>query len=236
MPSPQLYPLSLHDALPIYPFQSIVVRSVELVYACDESLRLIAAYDEPDAHAVPVSPRAGTGYGASEAPRGLLLHRYRLDADGTDRKSTRLNSSHSSISYAVSPALPSFPTRRSSDLPVPEHRRPERRARLRLRRIAASDRGVRRARCACRSGLAACRHGVRRQRGSARTAPPPIPARRGRHRSEEHTSELQSQFHLVCRLPSSTLFPYTTLFRSTRSRASSSGASSSSTPATNRCV
>src|SRR5438309_4264223 len=24
--------------------------------------------------------------------------------------------------------------------------------------------------------------------------------RRGRHRSEEHTSELQSQFHLVCRL------------------------------------
>src|SRR5689334_1091022 len=34
-------------------------------------------------------------------------------------------------------------------------------------------------------------------------------------RSEEHTSELQSQFHLVCRLPpTSTLFPYTTLFRS----------------------
>jgi coenzyme F420-reducing hydrogenase alpha subunit len=65
------------------PFQSIVVRSVELVYACDESLRLIAAYDEPDAPAVPVSPRAGTGYGVSEAPRGLLLHRYRLDQDGT---------------------------------------------------------------------------------------------------------------------------------------------------------
>src|SRR5689334_11739805 len=33
-------------------------------------------------------------------------------------------------------------------------------------------------------------------------------------RSEEHTSELQSQFHLVCRPPRSTLFPYTTLFRS----------------------
>src|SRR3989338_2164623 len=41
-------------------------------------------------------------------------------------------------------------------------------------------------------------------------------------RSEEHTSELQSQFHLLCPLfflmirrpPSSTLFPYTTLFRS----------------------
>src|SRR5438309_5534198 len=40
-------------------------------------------------------------------------------ADGVDRKSTRLNSSHSSISYAVfSPCLHSFPTRRSSDLLV----------------------------------------------------------------------------------------------------------------------
>src|SRR5688572_22534660 len=39
------------------------------------------------------------------------------------------------------------------------------------------------------------------------------------HRSEEHTSELQSQSNLVCRLllprpPRPTLFPYTTLFRS----------------------
>src|SRR3972149_3702737 len=46
--------------------------------------------------------------------------------------------------------------------------------------------------------------------------------RRQSYRSEEHTSELQSQPHLVCRLfflrirrpPRSTLFPYTTLFRS----------------------
>src|SRR6266508_3127532 len=36
-----------------------------------------------------------------------------------------------------------------------------------------------------------------------------------RRRSEEHTSELQSRGHLVCRPPRSTLFPYTTLFRST---------------------
>src|SRR5437773_1605173 len=37
------------------------------------------------------------------------------------------------------------------------------------------------------------------------------------YRSEEHTSELQSHHDLVCRLlppPTSTLFPYTTLFRS----------------------
>jgi coenzyme F420-reducing hydrogenase alpha subunit len=64
-------------------FRSIVVRSVELVYACDEALRLIAAYEEPDASFVPVEPVAGVGYGVSEAPRGLLYHRYELDADGT---------------------------------------------------------------------------------------------------------------------------------------------------------
>src|SRR5437899_2981130 len=43
-------------------------------------------------------------------------------------------------------------------------------------------------------------------------------------RSEEHTSELQSLRHLVCRLllrppPRPTLFPYTTLFRSWREQA-----------------
>jgi coenzyme F420-reducing hydrogenase alpha subunit len=64
-------------------FRSIVVRSVELVQACEESLRLIEAYEEPDAPAVPVEPVAGVGHGASEAPRGLLYHRYELDADGT---------------------------------------------------------------------------------------------------------------------------------------------------------
>ncbi|HZS29907.1 MAG TPA: Ni/Fe hydrogenase subunit alpha [Gaiellaceae bacterium] len=65
------------------PFRSIVVRSVELVHACDESLRLIEAYEEPDAPSVPVEPVAGTACGVSEAPRGLLYHRYRLDAEGT---------------------------------------------------------------------------------------------------------------------------------------------------------
>ncbi len=63
-------------------FRSIVVRSVELVYACDEALRLIEEYEEPDAPAATVEPRAGVGYGATEAPRGLLHHRYELDADG----------------------------------------------------------------------------------------------------------------------------------------------------------
>ncbi|ANB77904.1 dehydrogenase (plasmid) [Paraburkholderia phytofirmans OLGA172] len=64
------------------PFRSIVVRSLELVYACDEALRLIAAYEAPEVAAVPVEPRAGTGFGCTEAPRGICWHRYRLDTDG----------------------------------------------------------------------------------------------------------------------------------------------------------
>ena len=65
------------------PFQSIVVRAVELVFACEEALRIVRSYEPPEAPAVPVSPRAGTGHGATEAPRGLLYHRYRLAEDGT---------------------------------------------------------------------------------------------------------------------------------------------------------
>jgi coenzyme F420-reducing hydrogenase alpha subunit len=65
------------------PFRSIVVRAVELVYAADEALRLIAAYEEPDAPAVELEPRAGVGYGCTEAPRGILYHRYEIDDAGT---------------------------------------------------------------------------------------------------------------------------------------------------------
>jgi len=65
------------------PYHSIVVRAVEVLYACDEALRIIDAYEEPDRPAVPVEPRAGAGCAATEAPRGLLYHRYRLAADGS---------------------------------------------------------------------------------------------------------------------------------------------------------
>lgn len=65
------------------PYRSIVVRAVEVLYACDEALRIIAAYEEPERPAVAIEPRAATGYAATEAPRGLLYHRYRLTEDGS---------------------------------------------------------------------------------------------------------------------------------------------------------
>lgn len=64
------------------PFRSIVVRAVELLHAIDEALRIIDTYRAPDASSVPIGVRAGEGCGATEAPRGTLFHRYRLDANG----------------------------------------------------------------------------------------------------------------------------------------------------------
>ena len=65
------------------PFKSIIVRAVEILYVLDEALRLISSYDPPQPAAVESEPRASTGYGWSEAPRGMLWHRYRLTGDGS---------------------------------------------------------------------------------------------------------------------------------------------------------
>ncbi len=85
----QLSPLAQHAAReaglgPVCrnPFQSIIVRSVEILQACDEALRIIAEYEMPDAPFVAVEPRAAIGHGCTEAPRGILYHRYKLDAAG----------------------------------------------------------------------------------------------------------------------------------------------------------
>jgi len=67
------------------PFKSIVVRAVELVFACHEALRIIESWEPPARPFVDVPPREGTGHGASEAPRGLLYHRYSIGADGLVR-------------------------------------------------------------------------------------------------------------------------------------------------------
>ncbi|MFZ1682845.1 MAG: Ni/Fe hydrogenase subunit alpha [Candidatus Zixiibacteriota bacterium] len=64
------------------PFKSIVVRAIETVYACDEALRIIDQYEPPPAPFVDVKPKAGTGHGCTEAPRGILYHKYTISDDG----------------------------------------------------------------------------------------------------------------------------------------------------------
>src|SRR5690625_1897169 len=133
-----------------------------------------------------------------------------------DRKSTRLNSSHVAISYAVC-SLASFPTRRSSDLggragvtagfAHTSMEMSQRRSDLtgdgyQLGVYGQLDMGRLRM-----TGVLA--HGRTRYDGQRKVE--------FLRRSEEHTSELQSRGHLVCRLLPC-LFPYTTLFRSGRAR------------------
>ena len=60
-----------------------MIRAVEVVYAFDEALRIIDAYEQPDRPFVDAPMRAGVGYACTEAPRGMLYHRYRLDTEGS---------------------------------------------------------------------------------------------------------------------------------------------------------
>jgi sulfhydrogenase subunit alpha len=64
------------------PYKSLMARAIELVHFFAEAIQLIKAY-QPDgpAHQNPTL-KAGAGAGASEAPRGLLYHRYKIDDQG----------------------------------------------------------------------------------------------------------------------------------------------------------
>lgn len=85
----QLSPVAQEAALAVglqkecrNPFKSIVVRSIEVLYACDEALRILQSYEKPDQPFIEVEPREGIGFACTEAPRGMLYHRYQLDEQG----------------------------------------------------------------------------------------------------------------------------------------------------------
>jgi coenzyme F420-reducing hydrogenase alpha subunit len=63
-------------------FRSIVARSVELVHALAEAADILDGYSRPQTPAVPWTPRPGVAAWATEAPRGLLFHRYEVDEGG----------------------------------------------------------------------------------------------------------------------------------------------------------
>jgi sulfhydrogenase subunit alpha len=67
------------------PFKSILVRAVEVIHALDTAIRIIEGYRQPAEPRVDTVAREATGYGCSEAPRGLLYHRYRIGDDGVIR-------------------------------------------------------------------------------------------------------------------------------------------------------
>ena len=59
----------------------MLVRGIEVIYAFDEAIRIIEGYSPPSVSFVDTPPRAGRGAAATEAPRGILYHRYDLDPE-----------------------------------------------------------------------------------------------------------------------------------------------------------
>ncbi len=64
------------------PYKSLIARAVELVQFFEEAIRLVESYNPRGAAHVEPELREGEGAGATEAPRGLLYHRYKVDATG----------------------------------------------------------------------------------------------------------------------------------------------------------
>jgi len=67
----------------INPYKQLLARAIELVEVYSEAVRLVKSYNPKGPSRVPFHVKAGEGAGASEAPRGLLYHRYVIDEDGT---------------------------------------------------------------------------------------------------------------------------------------------------------
>lgn len=65
-------------------FHSALARAVEIHYALVEAIRLCREYEVPEQQQpyAEAAPRSGTGYGCTEAPRGILWHRYETDEEG----------------------------------------------------------------------------------------------------------------------------------------------------------
>jgi coenzyme F420-reducing hydrogenase alpha subunit len=77
-----LYLLGGPDRIRRNPFWSIAARAVELVHATAEALDIVDGYRPPAEPFVRWRARPGTAAWATEAPRGLLFHRYEVDARG----------------------------------------------------------------------------------------------------------------------------------------------------------
>lgn len=103
------------------PFRSIVIRAVEILHACEEALGWVRSYEPPAAACVPVTPREGVGHACTEAPRGILYHRYRFAADGTIEEA-RIVPPTSQNQHAIEQDLFAFASTRL-DAPEDELRR-----------------------------------------------------------------------------------------------------------------
>lgn len=64
------------------PYKSLIARAIELVDAYETAVQLARQYQPEDKAHISLNLKAGVGAGASEAPRGLLFHRYAINDQG----------------------------------------------------------------------------------------------------------------------------------------------------------
>lgn len=64
------------------PYRSIVARALETVHAFEEAIEIIRNYRPFALGRIPYQAKESEGMAATEAPRGIMFHRYRIDAEG----------------------------------------------------------------------------------------------------------------------------------------------------------
>jgi sulfhydrogenase subunit alpha len=114
-------------ALPLKnPYKSFIARAVELVQAFEEAIRIIEIHSPSGPAHVELRLKAGEGSGASEAPRGLLYHKYTIDKNGLIQSARIVPPTAQNLPrieadlFAMAPTLVSMPlqaaTRQAEDL------------------------------------------------------------------------------------------------------------------------
>lgn len=63
-------------------YHSIIARAIEIYFCVLESIRILEPYEIPETSHPKIQPRAGTGFGCTEAPRGMLWQQYQFDNKG----------------------------------------------------------------------------------------------------------------------------------------------------------
>lgn len=64
-------------------YHSIIARAVEIYYGVLEAIRIMEQYEIPNQPQPEIIPKAGEGFGCTEAPRGMLWQRYQFDDKGS---------------------------------------------------------------------------------------------------------------------------------------------------------
>ena len=97
-----------------------MARAVELVHACAEAIDIIDAYRPPSEPLVAWQSRAGVAAWATEAPRGLLFHRYEVDEAGPRSRRAQIVPPTSQNQAAIEADLRASRAKQVLDLPHEE--------------------------------------------------------------------------------------------------------------------